>query len=78
YELLVSGVKNVSKGELQIAGEPDDQFGNMTFFSKRDRIYKISLTFRNNDSLSFILPESGGFLKLKKEIDGRVGIQGST
>lgn len=66
YELEVKGMKNVSTGELEIVGEPDDYFGRITFKSKRDRVYEIGLLYDGNDSLYFTLPGNGGFLSLKK------------
>jgi hypothetical protein len=73
YELEVTGMKNVSKGELEIVGEPDDYFGKISFISKKQRVYEIGLSYKENDSLHFILPGKGGFLALKKENDHWIG-----
>ncbi len=66
YELEVKGMNNVTSGELEIVGEPEDYFGRITFNSKRKRVYELGLKYKRNDSLYFILPGKGGFLALKK------------
>ena len=64
YEMGVNGVKNVSTGMLEIVGEHGDYFGRITFNSKKKRVYEIGLLTEENDSLNFILPGNGGFLKI--------------
>ena len=67
YELEVSGLKNVSRGVLEIVGEADDYFGRITFNAKKKRVYEIGLISAEHDSLNFILPGKGGFLKIKRD-----------
>ncbi len=67
YTLEVSGIKNVSTGELELVGEAHDYFGKITLYAKRERVYAIGLEYETADSLAFIMPGKGGFLRLKKD-----------
>ena len=67
YTLEVNGIKNVTTGELEIVGEKNDYFGKITLHSNRERVYAIGLNHSNEDSLAFILPGKGGYLRLKKD-----------
>ncbi len=69
YRLEVSGMKNVTSGELEIVGEPGDYFGKLVFQSKKERVFEIGLNYQSNDSLDFFLPGKGGYLRLKKGND---------
>ena len=66
YVLGVSGMKNVTSGELEIVGEHDDYFGRITFHASKPRVYEIGLKHLSSDSLYFILPGGGGFLSMRK------------
>ncbi len=67
YDLTVEGLKSCTNGLLEIVGEDGDFFGKITFYAKRERVYEVGLTEHVNDSLSFILPGNGGYLKIKKQ-----------
>ena len=64
YQLDVSGMKNVEKGELELVGTQDDCFGKIVFYSKRKRTFEIGLKEASIDSLKFVLPGNGGYLNL--------------
>ncbi|MAD98438.1 MAG: hypothetical protein CMB99_14025 [Flavobacteriaceae bacterium] len=66
YELQVKGMKNISKGILEIVGEADDVFGKIVFTGQRKRVYSLGLKKMTKDSLHFFLPGNGGFLRLKR------------
>ncbi|WP_111683595.1 TolB-like translocation protein [Winogradskyella tangerina] len=67
YTLEVTELKNVTTGQLEIVGEPDDYFGRITFNANRPRVYEIGLSHKSEDSLHFRLPGNNGFLSLKKQ-----------
>ena len=64
YELEISGMKNASQGTLEIVGEPGDYFGKLTILASRKRVFEVGLLYLDLDSLAFILPGAGGFLRL--------------
>lgn len=65
YALEVDGLKNISRGEMLIIGEPGDYFGKISLFASRTRVYEIGLKEVRGDSIYFILPGKGGYLKFK-------------
>ena len=67
YTLEVSGMKNTDSGSLQIVGEEGDYFGKLTIDAPRQRVFEVGLSFATEDSLSFIMPGQGGYLRLKKQ-----------
>ena len=72
YQLMITGMKNVADGALEVVGEPDDYFGCITLNAKKQRVFELGMTFGDKDSMAFKLP-GGGFLRLKKEDNNWIG-----
>ncbi|WP_431158642.1 hypothetical protein [Winogradskyella poriferorum] len=64
--MKIENSKSLSSGELEIVGEEGDYFGKLILNGKRKRMFEVGLAYRTEDSLSFILPGNGGYLRLKK------------
>ncbi|MDW3193758.1 MAG: hypothetical protein R8G66_15410 [Cytophagales bacterium] len=67
YELEVFGWKNTTSGRLEVAGEPGDYFGRVTFQSKRERVFALGSDDVSPDTMVFYLGDRNGYLKLYRK-----------